>query len=150
VDEFALEVISSGGFDSLTVKKQFADRFSGKPGIVLHLGDYDPSGEVMFRALEEDIQAFDGDVEFHRLAVISEQIEAWNLPTKPPKTKGNTHAAQFSGTETVELEAIPPDLLRTILHEAANEYLDMDAFRQTEAKSANERQRLVEWLEAAQ
>lgn len=149
VDTYALEVISSGGFDSLTIKKQMADRFSGKPGIVLHLGDYDASGEVMFRALEQDVQAFGGDVEFHRLAVLPEQIEEWNLPTKPAKTKGNTHAAQFTGTETVELEAIPPERLRRLLDGAIRNVLDMAAFNRTQRDTIAERQRLIEWLEAA-
>ena len=37
VDSFGLEVVTSGGFDGLTFKKQMADRFSAKAGIVLHL-----------------------------------------------------------------------------------------------------------------
>ena len=64
VDSFGLEVVTSGGFDGLTFKKQMADRFSAKAGIVLHIGDFDPSGEVMHNALREDLEAFGADVIF--------------------------------------------------------------------------------------
>src|SRR5690606_30299136 len=46
-EPYSVPVYSSGGFDSLTAKKRLADRICriGKPTVILHLGDYDPSGE---------------------------------------------------------------------------------------------------------
>jgi hypothetical protein len=57
---YSVEVYSSSGFDSLTAKKNLADRICriGKPAVILHLGDYDPSGESIFESVAEDVAAF--------------------------------------------------------------------------------------------
>jgi hypothetical protein len=70
---------SSGGFDSLTAKKDLADRIChiGKPTVIQHLGDYDPSGASMFEVVAEDVAAFvesdkpwpDVWVDFYRVAL---------------------------------------------------------------------------------
>jgi hypothetical protein len=71
---YGIDVISSGGFDSTTVKHDFAQEVaSGESTTVLHLGDFDPSGVHMFSSLEEDVCAFagayGGDIGFVRVAV---------------------------------------------------------------------------------
>jgi len=135
VDKYQVQVITSGGFDGLTVKKQMADRFRDKPATILHLGDYDPSGEAMHKALGEDIEALGGDIDLYRIAVLRTQIEDLGLPTKPPKRVGNSHAANFDDNITVELEAVPPPDLQAILEIAIEDSLDMETFRETEARS---------------
>ena len=98
----------------------------------------------MHKALREDLEAFGADIIFRRLAVTDAQIDSLGLPTKPPKMKGNAHANSFFGTRTVELEAIKPSDLQAILEHAAENALDMDAFRASEARSAIIRTELVE------
>ena len=88
---YGVPVKSSGGFDSTTVKHAIAKAWRHGPVTVLHVGDFDPSGECMFGALSEDVRAFSesfgGDVEFIRLAVNAEHIALYDLPTAPPKAK---------------------------------------------------------------
>jgi hypothetical protein len=59
---FSVRAYSSGGFDSLTARKDLADRVVGveKPAIILHLGDDDPSGVSIFDCLAQDVTAFVG------------------------------------------------------------------------------------------
>ena len=52
---------SSGGFNSVTSKWQLARRIADAGrhrAVILHLGDFDPSGVEIFRCLEGDVRAF--------------------------------------------------------------------------------------------
>jgi hypothetical protein len=146
---YSIPVYSSGGFDSVTVKHAVAQEFSNLGNvIVLHIGDHDPSGVHVFGSLDEDITAFLGEfggyAEFVRLAVIPEQIEHYGLPTAPPKV---TDRRAFTGL-TTQAEALPPDLLALILEKAIKERFDLDGYQQALDEEAEERTRLLAWLEA--
>jgi hypothetical protein len=60
-----------------------------------------------------------GGDEFVRVAVNPEQIEEFDLPTRPTK-KTDSRAKTFEG-ESVEVDAIPPARLRQMVEEYANE-----------------------------
>ncbi len=119
-EPYGVSVMSSGGFDSLTAKHNFAQEVSeyGKAEI-LHIGDHDPSGVHLFTALADDIQQMCIGLDamppaFTRLAVTPAQIASMGLPTAPAKETDNR---SFEG-ETVQAEAIPPDRLCAILLKA--------------------------------
>lgn len=146
-DPFGVTVRSGGGFDSLTVKHELAQHYArqGKPVVVLHIGDYDPSGEALWTNLSEDVGAFcqslGTDFSVKRLAVTPEHRDHYGLPTAPPK-KSDKRSVFPEGEQTVQAEALPPDLLQSILKQALEAELDLDALELTQ-----ERQRLArEWL----
>lgn len=144
---YSIPVYSSGGFDSVTVKHDMAQAFSRIGRVrILHIGDHDPSGVHIFGSLDEDVRAFigefGGDAEFIRLAVTPDHIARYDLPTAPPK---ETDRRAFTG-ETVQAEAIPPDVLARILQDAIGDYLDMDIYRQAVEIERKERRALVAWL----
>jgi hypothetical protein len=93
---FGVTVMSGGGFDSLTDKHKFAAALAGqgRPTIVLHIGDHDPSGVSMFLAFLEDVEAFarelGGKVTFTRLAVTPAQITRRQNPQRD-HARGQTH-----------------------------------------------------------
>jgi len=124
--EFGIPVHSSGGFDSLTAKHDLACMLSGwSDAEVLHIGDHDPSGVHVFTSLAEDVQALaHSTIRFTRLAVTPEQIASLRLATAPAKP---TDRRTFTG-ETVQAEAIPPDVLAGIVRTTIEERLDHDAF----------------------
>lgn len=144
---YSIPVYSSGGFDSVTVKHDMARAFAriGRV-LVLHIGDHDPSGVHIFGSLDEDVRAFidefEGDAEFVRLAVTPDHIDRYALPTAPPK---ETDRRNFTG-ETVQAEALPPDVLASILQDAIGGYLDMAVYRQAIETEQAERRALVAWL----
>lgn len=121
---YGVPVLTSGGFDSLTAKNELARELadelaSGLPVEVLHLGDLDPSGVHLFTSLAEDVSAMTSTLAgavpiFTRLAVTPEQAENLGLPTAPAKT---TDRRSFAG-ETMQCEAIAPDVLSDILRRA--------------------------------
>lgn len=114
---------------------------------VLHLGDYDASGEHMFSSLAEDVIAFAEaagvEVEFERVAVTSGQIATYNLPTAPPKA---TDRRSFSGTATTQAEALPPDILATIVRQAIETHRDPEVHRRALAREEAERRAIRERL----
>lgn len=123
-DHYGVPVMSSGGFDSVTVKYYLARELAvaldaGQPAEILHIGDLDPSGEHLFTSLAEDVAAMaqklcGSEPRFTRLAVTREQAAALDLPTAPPKA---TDKRTFEG-DTVQAEAIDPEDLSSILRDA--------------------------------
>jgi hypothetical protein len=137
---YGIPVQSSGGFDSLTAKYGLAEFLGEWPAAeVLHIGDHDPSGVHVFSSLAEDVHAICEDighavdVAFTRLAVTPEQIASLVLPTAPPKS---TDPRRFVGEETVQAEAIPPDVLADIIQDAIDERLDGDVLLRVRAEEA--------------
>jgi len=132
---FSVRAYSSGGFDSLTSKKDLADRIVRieKPAIILHLGDYDPSGVSIFDSVAQDVTAFvEADrphglvsVDFHRIALTREQVAEYDLPTAP--AKAGTHSKNWNGG-TCQLEALPPNIIADILKDALWQHIDPEQY----------------------
>ena len=147
-DPYGVTVLSSGGFDSTTVKHDFARgcAYEDRPVTVLHVGDLDPSGVHMPLSLAEDVSAFaeayGGEVIFHRLAVTPEQVIDLGLPSAPPKT---TDGRAFTG-QTTQAEAIAPDDLARIVEESILAHTDLDTYRRVLAREEAERAELADWL----
>jgi hypothetical protein len=133
---------SCSGFDSLTAKFELARDitqdfvYQRKPTVLLHLGDYDPSGVSIYDTITEDVHAFiDRDVRsaipedvalFHRAALTDYQIGAYRLTTYPAKvTDGRSKKWLSTGRETCQLEALPPDILAEVLRSTIERYFDL-------------------------
>jgi hypothetical protein len=77
---------------------------------------------------------------FERLAVTEDQIWRLDLPTRPTK-QSDTRARSFGGG-SVEVDAIPPTVLRQIVEGAITQHIDRDALRVTQVAEKYERQYL--------
>ena len=99
-----------------------------KPTYLYYFGDYDPSGLDIPRKVESDLREFapDADIEFERVAVTREQIADMKLPTRPTK-RTDSRAKDFIG-ESVEVDAIPPKVLRQIVIQCITQHIDNDAY----------------------
>lgn len=147
-DQWGVPVRSSGGFDSVTTKHDFAKHVSRLGHVeILHIGDHDPSGVHMCKSLDEDLNAFvramGGDVEVTRLAVTPEQVATMRLPTAPPKATDNR---SFTG-KTTQAEAIPPAKLREIVTAAITDRIDIDIYNDILDQERVIRESLAERLE---
>lgn len=152
---YGVPVLTSGGFDSLTAKHDLARELSdalgrGERVEVLHLGDLDPSGVHLFSALAEDVRAMCRTIcrdlpAFTRLAVTPEQAARLALPTAPPKA---TDRRRFEGN-TVQCEAIAPDVLAAILRDAIEARRDADTAAGLLAREAEYRRDLLAMLGGA-
>ncbi len=110
------------GYASLSFLHSAAEQIRelGKPPYIYHLGDFDPSGVDAGRNIERRLREFAGDeveIYFDRLAVTPEQIVEWHLPSRPTKTT-DSRSRSFGLTGSVELDAIPPADLRSLVEEA--------------------------------
>jgi hypothetical protein len=149
-EQYSVPVYSSGGFDSLTAKKDLASRICsvGKPTVILHLGDYDPSGVSIFDSVAEDVEAFvDADrphglitVEFERVALTEAQVSVYGLPTAPPKASDSRSKGWDGGT--CQLEALPPDVIAEILREAILNWIDIDRLDRDEELEIEDREKI--------
>ena len=74
---------------------------------------------------------------FEKLAVTEEQIEEHNLPTRPTKT-GSTHAKDWNGSESVELDAMPEEVLQGLVRDAIMQHIDIAAFKKIKEVEASE------------
>ncbi len=151
---YSVPVYSSSGFDSLTAKKRMADRICaiGKPAVILHLGDHDPSGASIFESVAADVEAFVAadrphglvSVRFERVALTSEQVARYGLPTAPAKATDSRSKA-WAG-ETCQLEALSPSQIARILDDAILLLLDTDKLADSEVAEERERENLTRLL----
>lgn len=79
------------GYPSLTFLNEATQRFKeaenrGKIPVIIYFGDYDPSGEDIPRAIEENIKKLGcATIEVRRIALMKHQVLAWKLPPAPAK-----------------------------------------------------------------
>jgi len=70
-----------------------------------------------------------------QVALTREQVTHFRLPTRPTKIEGNTHAKRFNDAESVELDALEPDILCGLLQEAIERHIDhavLDVMKEAE------------------
>lgn len=129
---YSVEVYSSGGFSSLTAVRAIVDRAVRWQGttVLLHVGDYDPSGVAIFEAIAKDVEAFvESDrhlattkIISQRVALTAEQVVEHDLPTAPAKASDG-RSKSWTG-ETCQLEALAPDVLAEIVGNAIRSHFD--------------------------
>jgi len=127
--EYAVSLYPAGGFSSLSLIYEAASYIaneiecSGKTSVcVLYVGDYDPAGVLVDKAIERDLRKHlpGVPVDFHRIGINADQVMLYDLPTKPRKA-GDKRAQHI--TETVEAEAMPASLLRQLLRDQLDAFI---------------------------
>ena len=152
--KYSVTTHSNGGFASLHAVRQIVTDCCSRdvPIVLLHVGDFDPSGESVFEAMTEDVMAFlkaDRVIETQRLipervALTAEQIAEHGLPTAPPKPT-DSRSKRWKG-ETCQAEALPPDTLAGIVRDAIEAHLDLDRVDEQIERERRERTGLLRAL----
>ncbi|SMC70466.1 hypothetical protein SAMN06297251_10640 [Fulvimarina manganoxydans] len=142
--ELAVSLYPAGGFSSITLAYQSAETINhyaeGRPVRILYIGDYDPAGVLIDVALERELREHlngDIDLQFLRIGITEDQIETFELPTKPRK---ETDRRALHVKHTVEAEAMPARLMRDMLRDQIELLLPSDALAvaKVEEQSARE------------
>lgn len=148
--EYSVPVYSAGGFLSVTATYEIATRALNRDvrTILLHVGDYDPSGESIFTALVDDVTAFVDDrgglrPEAIRVALTPQQVAAYELPTAPAKKSDSRSANWRGGDETCQAESLPPNILAMLVDQAITAEFDLDVFEDLKVTESEERARVV-------
>ena len=133
------------GYPSLTFLYELSERLrdaqsEDKQPIILYFGDYDPSGEDIPRSIGENLQKFGVyDVEIRRIALMEQQVIEWKLPPAPAK-ETDSRTANWDGLGQVELDAVKPEKLISMLNDAINEIFDQDLYDELIAQENEERE----------
>jgi hypothetical protein len=142
ISEYDVPLMVARGYASLSFLHTAAEYINvlAVPSYIYHLGDFDPSGVNAGEKIEETLceMAPDAELYFERIAVTPEQIEEWNLPTRPTKTSDSR--AKHFGEVSVELDAIEPDMLRTIVRDAIELHLPAERLEVLKVAEASERE----------
>lgn len=146
--DLAVPLMVTRGFASESVVQSLAvdAARSGKPRVILSLNDYDPSGSLMMADIIQRAKHYAPEAMFHseQVALTREQVTHHRLPTRPTKTEGNSHAKRFADAESVELDALEPDVLRGLLRVAIERHIDHGALAVLREAEASEQWTLVE------
>jgi hypothetical protein len=116
--------------------------------VILHLGDHDPSGIDMSRDLEGRLRVFNErwcTVTFRRIALNMAQIEEVNPPPNPAKVTDSRFKDYEDkyGSESWELDALPPDYLNELLSTQIKLCIDDDAWEAREEELEHIRGKLM-------
>lgn len=127
--EWDVPLMVTRGYPSLTFLYNAAEEMAATTWTthIYYLGDHDPSGKDIPRMVEQNLRemAPQAAITFTRLAVNENQIVAMDLPTRPTK-RSDTRSKNFVG-ESVEVDAIAPDVLRQMVEDAITSHIDDEA-----------------------
>lgn len=120
------------GYVSLSAMWQASQRFSedGRPVVLIHLGDHDPSGIDMTRDIDARLNEVfaEADVTVKRIALNMDQIEQYHPPPNPAKITDSRAAGyiQEFGRESWELDALAPDVIEQLITDEIELWTDPD------------------------
>jgi hypothetical protein len=119
-----------------------------RPPVVLYFGDFDPSGEDMVRSLAERLADCGSHPEIIKCALTYDDIQRYDLPPNFAK-KTDTRSAAFiarHGDVSVELDALPADVLRDRLENEVKERMDLKALAKVRKQEDADRVQLMKKL----
>lgn len=149
LSEYGVTLNVGRGYDGWSSIRNASTRFgSGQNVTVLYFGDFDPSGEDMVRSLRERLAQLGSLPAIIKVALSLEDVTRYDLPpnfTKLTDTRRTAFVARY-GDVSVELDALPADILRSRLIEEVERRMNLEALATIRAKEKQERARLVEAL----
>jgi hypothetical protein len=143
--EFDVPLMVARGFPSESFLWETAQAIiaDDKYTVIYQLGDHDPSGVSAWQQTRRRLAEFAPGVEFEfeRLAITPEQIIEHRLPTRPTK-QSDSRAKGFDG-DSVEVDALPSPVLRALVRDAIEAWIDPEALRLTRIAEESEREVLT-------
>lgn len=146
--EYDVPLMVARGYSSLSFLYTAAEYIAtlDVPAVIYHLGDFDPSGVNAGEKIEQTLRemAPNAEIHFSRLAVNYDQIDAWNLPTRPTKSS-DSRAKRFGYSESVELDAIHPERLRQLVADGILKHLPARELEVLKIAERSEQKFLESW-----
>jgi hypothetical protein len=149
-DEWHATLMVNRGYSSASAMFEAANRFrerKGQDGIVLYLGDHDPSGEDMVRDIQSRFDLFQVTVDVRKVALTMDQIREHNPPPNPAKASDSRYDAYAAkhGIESWEVDALPPPVLEGLVR---GSFQSIVTERELNAVLADERKDKKKFAEA--
>lgn len=149
--EYDVPLMPSGGFTSETFAHDAVERLrgTGKALVAYALYDFDRSGMDATNSLREKVERFGREynvpVSFYQLGLTVEQVEELDLPTRPPKRTSKADQ-RWPYPYAAELDAIPPDVLRSMVRTAIEQHLPARELEQMKRVEQMERETLFQFV----
>ena len=150
-NEYHVTMMVNRGYSSQSAMHDAYRRFrlkerDGKRCKLFYLGDHDPSGEDMVRDIGDRLAMFGVNVEVEKLALTMEQIQQYAPPPNPAKTTDSRFAkyAEEFGSESWEVDALPPDVLDALIRDAFDGIVDTTAMEEIKAQEEEDKRLLKE------
>lgn len=144
---YHVNLMVNRGYSSCSAMYEAFNRIDGSDqlGIILYVGDHDPSGLDMIRDIRERLREF-GPIDFKvdHVALTREQIEKFRPPPNPAKTtdpRASWYIDNF-GHDSWELDALKPEILDQIVSDSVLHYLDAVKFNKILEKEKKDRKKL--------
>ena len=144
--DLGVPVLALGGYGSQTyVDDVVADvQATGRPAVLLYAGDHDPSGEDIDRDFAARTNCWR---EVRRVALTAAQVTAHALPPQPGKeldSRARGFVERHGRLVQVELDALPPDVLRQLFADALADHWDDAAYQAALAQEGDDRLALAD------
>ena len=142
VSEWTLRMFPARGDASMSSLHQAARVFNhyqnqGRDSVIIYLGDYDESGLDIPNKIESNLwNDHDCRVEMRRVAINREQIDQFNLPTRPPKGTKRGSAIDVA----CEIDVLKPADIRHLLNAEIEKLVNADELLRMRAIEDAERQ----------
>ncbi len=124
---------------------------SYKKCLLYYVGDYDPSGLAIYNSIKERLINYGVKVEIpDRIALTKGQIEKYKLPSDRAKRKDPNYNkfVEITGSDkVVELDSLPPDILRDIIEEAITKNIDYELLGLVQETEVEEQTKLNKFIE---
>ena len=150
-DKYGVPLLIVRGQVSRTAIYEAYERYKAnedKECLLYYFGDHDPSGLCIYRSLVERLGNFNGGlpIKFQRAGLTPEQIKTYRLPQDPAK-KSDPNYKKFVaeyGDNVVELDALPPEVLKDLIEDCVVSCIDEDKWEASEAIEQQENEQLQE------
>lgn len=145
-EHYGIPVLAFGGYPSQTFIDNILkdiDR-QNRPAVLIYGGDFDATGVDILR---DFIKRTNGVwQETRRIALNEDQIAQYNLPPLPGKSwdpRADAFILKYGKLIQVELDALPPDVLKSIYDDAVADYWDEDIYEAIRKEEEIERKQLI-------
>ena len=130
------------GFSSETYAYEAAQtiKAQAKPAYIYYFGDHDPSGVAARQDVKNKLEYHGARVHFEAVAILPDQVTRWNLPTRPTK-QTDSRAKGWRG-DSIELDALPADLLRALAQQAIERHINYRELEETRRAERLEKEAL--------
>jgi hypothetical protein len=149
LEEYGVTLNVGRGYDGWDSIHNAAGRFLGlERATILYFGDFDPSGEDMVRSLRERLGELEAKPEIIKCALTLEDVRRYNLPpdfTKTTDSRRTAFVARY-GDLSVELDALPLEVLRERVVIEVEARMDLDALAEVREVEERDRELLVQAL----
>jgi hypothetical protein len=153
--EFDIPLVICRGYPSITTLYEASKRLKEikKPIYILYFGDFDPSGEDIFRTIKEKLTKDFGisrrKLHIKKVALTLKDIKKYKLPPAPTKAT-DSRSGKFVkkyGNFAVELEALPVKALEQKIKKNIKSLLNWKQFQKDLKKEKQETKKLRKLVE---